>query len=411
MVSGEIFTAIDIGTSKIKTVIGTFTEDKKLRVLGVGISPSNGIRKGNVIDMDEFKNNVDFSLSEAERMTGEQISAVYLSLSGTNIEVVTNTGIVAVPHGEVSDDDINRALDMSQNGVDLMNKVVLKVIPESFMLDMNTRVNNPIGMSAKKLEVKSHIFSVSANILSNIKKGIYDVGVDILDVYPNVLAAPEAVLSKRQKELGVVCIDIGASTTDIAVYEEGSLIFASVVPIGGEHVTSDVALGARVAIDTAEKLKVEYGDLSLAKEEKARDEEIDLAKIAKNETATVSRKYLSEITRARYSEIFYYVNAELKKIGKDGMLPEGAVLTGGGAKMKGALDLAKEVLRLPASIGVPEDSDHISGTSIGDPVFAGIIGTIMLAQRYGIRGNAFKLNLSLGGFWGSVKNVFSKIIP
>ena len=382
MVSGEVFTAIDIGTAKIKTVIATFTEEKKLRVLGVGIAKSNGIRKGNIIDMDEFKKNIDDSLSEAERMTGEQVSAIYLSLSGTNIEVVTNNGIISVPHGEVSNEDVNRVLDMSQNGVDLMNKVVLKVIPESFTLDQESGVKNPVGMSAKKLEVRSHIFCISSNILSNIKKGIYDVGVDILDIYPNVLAAPESVLSKRQKELGVVCIDIGASTTDVAVYEEGSLIFASVIPIGGEHVTSDIALGARVSIDTAEKLKIEYGSVGFCKDEKAKDDEIDLAKISKNETTTISRKYLSEIIRARYSEIFYFVNNELKKIGKDGMLPEGAVITGGGAKARDMNELAKEVLRLPSMIGTPEDSDFISGTSIGDPIFAGIIGTLLLSQKY-----------------------------
>lgn len=181
--------------------------------------------------MDAFKKDIDDSLSEAERMTGEQVSAIYLSLSGTNIEVVTNNGIISVPHGEVSTEDVNRVLDMSQNGVDLMNKVVLKVIPQAFTLDMESGVKNPVGMSAKKLEVRSHIFCISSNILSNIKKGIYDVGVDILDIYPNVLSAPEAVLSKRQKELGVVCIDIGASTTDVAVFEEGSLIFAAVIPI------------------------------------------------------------------------------------------------------------------------------------------------------------------------------------
>ena len=411
MVSGEVFTAIDIGTAKIKTVIATFTEEKKLRVLGVGIAKSNGIRKGNIIDMDEFKKNIDDSLSEAERMTGEQVSAIYLSLSGTNIEVVTNNGIISVPHGEVSNEDVNRVLDMSQNGVDLMNKVVLKVIPESFTLDMESGVKNPVGMSAKKLEVRSHIFCISSNILSNIKKGIYDVGVDILDIYPNVLAAPEAVLSKRQKELGVVCIDIGASTTDVAVYEEGSLIFASVIPIGGEHVTSDIALGARVSIDTAEKLKIEYGSIGFCKDEKAKDDEIDLAKISKNETTTISRKYLSEIIRARYGEIFYYVNNELKKIGKDGMLPEGAVISGGGAKARDVNELAKEVLRLPSMIGTPEDSDFISGTSIGDPIFAGIIGTLLLSQKYKVTRSGFKLNLSFGGFFGSIKNALKKIMP
>lgn len=412
MVSGETFTAIDIGTSKIKTVIATFTEDKKLRALGVGIAKSNGIRKGNIIDMDEFKKNIDDSLAEAERMTGEQVSAIYLSLSGTNIDVITNTGIISVPHTEVSEDDVNRVLDMSQNGVDLMNKVVLKVIPESFTLDHESGVKNPIGMSAKKLEVRSHIFCVSSNILSNIKKGIYDVGVDILDIYPNILSAPEAVLSKRQKELGVVCIDIGASTTDIAVYEEWVLIFASVIPIGGEHVTSDIALGTRVSIDTAEKLKIEYGSIGFGKDEKkVKDEEIDLAKISKNETTTVSKKYLAEIIRARYSEILYFVNNELKKVGKDGMLPEGAVITGGGAKMKDLIDLSKEILRLPSIIGTPEDSDLISGTSIGDPIFAGIIGTLILSQRYGASHKGFRLNLSLGGFWGSIKNGLKKIMP
>lgn len=322
MVTGENFTAIDIGSSKIKTIIGTFTEDKKLRILGVGVASSGGIRKGNILDMDEFKKNVDTSLSEAEKMTGEQVGSVFVCVSGTSIESMVSSGIVAIPHTEVSEDDVNRALDMSQNGTELLNRTVLKVIPESFTLDNETGIKNPIGMAAKKLEVRSHIFSIGENVLGNIKKGIYDVGVDIADFYPNVITAPEAVLSRRQKELGVVVIDIGASTTDIAVYEEGSLIFATIIPIGGEHVTSDTAIGCRVSIDLAERLKVESGDIAFSKDEKAKDEEIQLSKLSKTETATISKKYLSEIVRARYAEIFYYVNNELKKIGRDGMLPE-----------------------------------------------------------------------------------------
>lgn len=361
--------------------------------------------------MDEFKRNVDTSLSEAEKMLGEQTGSVYLSLSGVTIESVVNTGIVAVPHSEVTEDDVNRALDMSQNGVDLVNRSVLKVIPESFTLDGTSGVKNPIGMAAKKLEVKSHIFSIAENVLGNIKKGIFDVGVDIADIYANVLSAPEAVLSRRQKELGVVCIDIGASTTDIAVFEEGTLIFASVIPLGGEHVTSDIALGLRISIDLAEKLKLEHGDVLFCKDEKAKDEEIDLSKYSKTETAVISKKYLSEIARARYSEIFYFINTELKRIGKDGMLPEGAVITGGGAKMRNLVELAKEILRLPSAIGVPEDSDHISGTSIGDPQYAGIVGTLLLSQKFSSGKSRLKLNISLGGFLHSVKKLFQKILP
>ena len=187
-----------------------------------------------------------------------------------------------------------------------------------------------------------------------------------------------------------MCIDIGSSTTDIAVYEEGSLIFASVIPLGGEHVTSDLALGLKISIDLAEKLKIEHGDVELCKIDTIKDEEIDLAKYSKTESTVVSKKYISEIARARYSEIFYYVNTELKRIGKDGMLPEGAVLAGGGAKMRGLVDLAKDVLRLPTIIGIPEDSDHISGTSIGDPQYAGIVGTLLLSQKYTPQSRPFK---------------------
>ena len=226
-------------------------------------------------------------------------------------------------HGtEVTEEDVNRALDMSQNGVDLQNKTVLKVVPESFILDGIAGVKSPVGLGAKKLEVRAHIITVSENILTNIRKGVLDVGVGVVDVFANILSSPEAVLSRRQKELGVVCIDIGASTTDVSVFEEGSLIYSTVVPLGGEHVTSDIALGLRISIDLAEKLKLEHSDVNFCKDDSQKDEDIDLTKYSKLETTTVSKKYLSEIVRARYSEILYFVNAELKKIGKDGMLPE-----------------------------------------------------------------------------------------
>ena len=411
MSSSPTFAAVDIGSFKIKTLIGSFTEDKKLRILGVGTSPSLWVRKGNILDMDEFRRNIDTAISEAEKMVGEHIDSVYLSLSGVTIESTVNSGVIAVPGGEITEDDVNRVLDLSQNGVDLVNRSILKVVPESFVLDGTSGVKNPIGMSAKKLEVRSHIITIGENVLWNVKKGIFDVGVDIIDVFANVLSSPEAVLSRRQKELGVVCIDIGSSTTDIAVYEEGSLIFASVIPLGGEHVTSDLALGLKISIDLAEKLKIEHGDVELCKIDTIKDEEIDLAKYSKTESTVVSKKYISEIARARYSEIFYYVNTELKRIGKDGMLPEGAVLAGGGAKMRGLVDLAKDVLRLPTIIGIPEDSDHISGTSIGDPQYAGIVGTLLLSQKYTPQSRPFKFWLSFGGFFQSLRNLISKILP
>jgi cell division protein FtsA len=412
MVSGEQFVAIDIGSSKIKTVIWEWNNEKKLRILGVGISESRGIRKWNILDMEEFKANLDTALGEAEKMTGEQVTHVCLGLSGVHIDITRKTGIVAIAGVEVSDEDVSRALDISQNGVDLMNRSVLKVIPESFGLDLESGIKNPIGMSGKKLEVRSHIISIGANILSNIKKWVYDVGVEIMDIYPNILAAGEATLSRRQKELGVVVLDIGSSATNVAVYEEGSLIFASVIHIGGEHVTSDLALGLRISIDTAERLKIEEGNLNFWEGMKSDyDEEIDLSRMSNIDTLTIGRKFMNEIIRARYEEIFHHVNMELKKVGRDGMLPEWAILTGGGAKMRWLVELAREYMRLPASVGIPENIDGISWTSMSDPIYSAVIGNLLLMQKYGTAKRPFKIHFSPWNLLASLKNFMKKMIP
>jgi cell division protein FtsA len=412
MVSGEQLVAIDIGSSRIKAMIGEWNDDKKLRILGVGIAESRGIRKGNILDMEEFKANLDIALGEAEKMTGEQVTHMCLGLSGIHIDILRKTGIVAVSGLEVREEDVNRALDMSQNGVDLVNRSILKLIPESFSLDLENGIKNPVGMNGKKLEVRSHIISMGANVLANIKKWVNDIGVEVIDTYPNILAVGEATLSRRQKELGAVVLDIGSSATNLAVYEEGSMIYAGVIPIGGEHVTSDLALGLRISIDTAEKLKLEYGDLGFGAGMSADyDEQIDLGHISGTDDITISRKFMNEIIRARYQEIFHHVNMELKKVGRDGMLPEWAILTGGAAKMCGLVDIAREYLRLPASIGVSNNIDGITGTSIADPIFSSVIGVLLLAQRYGTAKLPFKVHFSITSITNSLKNLFKKVMP
>ncbi|MBC7503858.1 cell division protein FtsA [Candidatus Gracilibacteria bacterium] len=412
MVSGEQFVAIDIGSNKIKAIIGEWNDRKELRILGVGVSDSQGIRKGNIHDMEAFKMNLDAALGEAEKMTGEQFSHVCLGLSGIHIDIAGRGAIVPVAGIEVTEDDVNRALDMSQNGLDTMNRTILKVVPESFGLDLESGIKNPVGMSGKKLEVRSHIVSIGSNVLANIKKGVLDVGVEIMDIYPNILAVGEATLTKRQKELGVVVVDMGSSSSNVAVYEEGALIYAGVLPIGGEHVTSDLALGLRISIDTAEQLKLNYGDLTVRDiKGKESDEEIDLAKLSNNETMNISRNFMNDIIRARYEEILHHIVMELKKVGRDGMLPEGIVITGGAAKMRGLVDLARTYMRLPASIGVPDAIDGVRGTSISDPIYSSVVGNLLLIQKYGTAKRPFKMNVSLSAGFASLKNIFKKIIP
>ena len=233
-----------------------------------------------------------------------------------------------------------------------------------------------------------------------------------MDIYPNILAVGEATLTKRQKELGVVVVDMGSSSSNVAVYEEGALIYAGVLPIGGEHVTSDLALGLRISIDTAEQLKLNYGDLTI-REGKAKDndEEIDLSKFSTSDTIGISRNFMNEIIRARYEEIFHHIVMELKKVGRDGMLPEGIGLTGGAAKMRGLGELARTYMRLPASIGLPDSVEGVRGTSVSDPIYSSVVGNLLLIQKYGTAKRPFKMTFSVTSVFGSLKNIFKKIIP
>ncbi|NDK09913.1 cell division protein FtsA [Candidatus Gracilibacteria bacterium] len=410
MASENIITSIDIGSSKIRTLVGSFAEEKSrdFHVLGVGVSNSHAIRKGNILDMEEFKSNLDNSLEEAEKMSGEQVTGVNISFNSSSFDVITSKGIIAVSGDEISQEDIDRVLDMARNGVDLPNREILKVVPEYFIVDLEEGVKNPIGMSARKLEVIAHIFSMNKNILGNIKKAVADVGIEIHDMYPNLLSAPEGVLTKRQKELGVVCIDMGASTTGITVYEEGSLKYSVVIPIGGDSVTNDIALGARTSIDVAEKLKIQHSQIGLD-EAGTKEKEIMMKDISSSEEGSITNIYLSQIVTARYEEIFFFISQELKRIGRDGMLPEGAILVGGSVKQQGIIEIAKKTLRLPVFIGLPVEKESLTETSISDPVFSGVVGSLILGNRYSYRRSP--LNLNISGFFSSIVKVFKKMLP
>ena len=410
MASENIITSIDIGTSKIRTIIGSFWEEKSrdFHVLWVGVTNSYAIRKWNILDMEEFKSNLDNSLEEAEKMSWEQVTWVNLSFNSSSFEVVTSKGIIAISGEEINQDDIDRVLDMARNGIDLPNREILKVVPEYFVVDAEEGVKNPLWMSARKLEVIANIFSMNNNVLGNIRKAVADVGIEIYDIYPNLLASPEGVLSKRQKELGVVCIDVWASTTWVTVYEEWVLRFSNVIPIWWDSVTNDIALGARTSIDVAEKLKLNYSEVELDPLT-AKEFEINLHEIAQNEEGEISNIYLSQIVTARYEEIFYFVSQELKKIGRDGMLPEWAILVWWWVKGQWVIDLAKRVLRLPVFIGTPVEKEALSDTSISDPVFAGVIGSLILGNKYNY--GRTPLNINLSGLWSSIIKVLKKILP
>ncbi len=377
MPKDEIIVGLDLGSNVIRVAIGQKTvKEDRLQIIGVGEAPSDGVRKGVVVDIEDAVGSLSKALEAAERMTGMPVENAYVAIGSSEISSEISKGVVAVSKadGEITPDDVARSIDAAQAVAVPGNQEILHIIPRSFTVDNHEGVKDPVGMNGIRLEVAAHIIKGAATQVKNVTKVIYRAGVDINDFVLAPLAAASAVLSKRQRELGVVLIDIGGGTTDIAVFEEGDLLHTNILPIGGEHITRDINLGLRTSVDVAEKVKKEYG--YAVPQEIESEAKIDLAKIDPNEEEVISRRMVAKIINARLKEIFEMVDAELKKIGKDGQLPAGAVITGGTAKLPGIIDVAKDALHLPVQIGFPHDYAQAID-KLDDPSFATVVGLVV----------------------------------
>lgn len=400
----RILASLDIGSAKIRTVVAVVdggVEQRVPNVIGVGISPSMGIRKGHVIDVEELIHNIISSLEDAERMAGVPIHHVFAGMSGSHIESFDSRGVIAVSGAEIVVDDVARVLEAAQAVSIPPNRRILHIEPKSYAVDEQRGIKNPVGMTGIRLEVEAHIVTGHIQHVRNIEKCVDQAGVDIDALVPATIAAPEAVLSKRQKELGVVVVDIGAGCTSTTVFEEGTILHSVSLPVGGESVTNDIAIGLRTSVDTAEKVKIEFG--SVLPEEVNDREMIDLSSVSKVDTQTVSKRYTAEIMQARYYEIFSLVRDELHHIGRAGMLPAGVVLTGAAVKAPGVLDLARDVLGLPVQMGFPVDIGGVI-EKIDDPAYATALGTLVWGMREGEHFSKFsslqvKRALSQVGTW------------
>lgn len=410
MAKEQIIASLDVGSSKIRVVVALLQDNKKVpNILGVGVSPSTGMRKGNIIDVDETISNISAALEDAERMSGAPIHHVFVGISGSHVESFDSKGVIAISHAgsEIIEDDINRVLEAAQAVSMPSNRRILRIIPKSFSIDDQRGIKNPVGMIGVRLEVDAHIITGQATIIKNLEKAVHQSGVDIDDLIPSSLAAAEAVLSRRQKELGVLVVDVGSGSTSIAIFEEGATLHTASLPVGGESVTNDVAIGLRTSIDTAEKIKIEYGNTT--PEEVNERETIDLSLISKIDNQKVSKKHLAEIIQARYHEIFVMVKDELRAIGRDGMLPAGAILTGAAVKMPGCLDLARDVLGLPVQIGFPTEIEGVVD-KIDDPAYATAIGLVSWGSKY--EGTSYKVGtFDFKKILGTAKGWFKNLLP
>lgn len=392
MANGKMITGIDIGSSKIRVVVGsTNTETKALHIMGVGVTDSQGIRRGMISDLDQAVSDISAALDDAERMAGEPIHRAFVSSSGSHIETYDSRGVIAIngSNAEITQDDVDRVLEAAKAVSLPANREILRIIPKSFAVDSQRNIKYPVGMTGIRLEVEAHIITGQSAAIKNLEKCMYQSGIDTQEIVPSVLACAESVLDRKQRDLGVVLVEVGASSSNIAVFEEGSVIYSAVLPVGGAHVTNDLAIGLRCAIDTAEKVKIEYGTCIVSDVNER--EEIDLGQISKTDSHAVSKVQVAKIMEARYHEIFLMVRDELAKIGREGMLPAGVVLVGGAVKAPGVVDLAREVMQLPVQVGFPREVEGIVDR-IDDPNFACPVGLMHFGNRYGAAGGFVDLS-------------------
>lgn len=414
MAQQHYLVGLDIGSSFVRVVVGKVDEESRIpSIIGVGETPSLGIRKGVIVDIDEAVSTISSALEKVERMTGLTIDHATVAIGGSHISSIESHGVIAVSRadGEITENDIIRVIDASQAISIPQNREIIHVIPKNFLVDGQSGIKDPLGMTGIRLEVDTVIVQAASPFLKNLNKTIQQAGLQIDDLVLAPLAASQSVLTKRQKELGVAVVDMGGGTTGVVVFEEGQLLHTAIVPVGSNHITNDVAIGLRTSIETAERVKQEYAH-ALPKEI-GRNEEIDLGMIDPSEEERVSRHHLAEIAEARLEEIFDLVNAELKKINRDGQLPAGVVFTGAGAKMPGILELAKKQLRLPVQLGFPANVTTVIDR-VEDPAYATAVGLILWANEY-LSGaktqSGFGKNILEHESLDKVKKIFKKFLP
>lgn len=426
MARDKVVCGIDVGSSKIATLIASISEDDKINLIGVSATTAKGVRKNQVVDIEEAVEAITQSVEAAERMAGYSISSAYVSLGGPQIESINQHAVVAVarPEGEITEGDILRVNDAARAIALPSSREILHVIPRTFTVDGQEGIKDPIGMTGVRLETETHIITGATTSMKNLVKCVSEVGIDVSELVFSGIASSLAVLTDTEKELGVVLVDIGGETTDVVIFVDGSIAYSSVVPIGARHITADMAVGLRVSLESAEKIKLSLGKLSKApataeektESKKKEDELLDIKSLGISEDVQkISRKGVVEgIIRPRIQEIFKYVGKEIKKSGFATQIPSGLVLCGGGALTVGMLDQARYVLGYPARIGQIEGL-HGLIDEIDSPSFASAAGLILYGtgqpRQADLRIPVLSKNLPLKGMIQKGIDIVKSFLP
>lgn len=346
----NIIVGLDIGTTKICTIVGEKTREG-VEIIGIGTHPSRGLRKGVVVNIESTVESIRKAVEEAELMAGCEINRVYCGIAGGHIRAFNSHGVIAIKNREINQADIDRVIEAAQAVVIPPDREVIHVIPQEYIVDDQEGIQEPLGMIGIRLEVKVHIVTAAVTSAQNIVKCANKAGLDVADIALQQIASSEAVLNPDEKEIGVVLVDIGGGTTDIALYHGGTIKYTTVISLGGNQVTGDISVGLRTTANEAEKLKREHGCAMTAMV--SRDDVMEVQSVGGNTSKTVSRYMLCEIIEPRIEEIFQLVKREIMKSGYENLVSSGIVLTGGSAAMEGITELAEQVFNLPVRRGLP----------------------------------------------------------
>jgi len=403
MARRNIVVGLDIGTTKTVVLVGEATEGAGVELIGVGEAPSQGMRRGSIVNLEETVRAVDLALERAEHFSGAQITGAFVGVAGPTIGSFNNRGVAAVRREdrEILEEDVKRAMNNARCIAIPEECSIIHILPRQFIVDGNEGIHDPVGMTGTRLEVEVHIVTGAYTFLQNVVKSVQRAGIKVQGLVLNPLGAAEAVLYPAEKELGALLVDIGGGTTDLALYAGGSLWFTSVLPVGGDHITSDLAVGLRTTHGEAERIKIEYG--TVCKDDGAANESVEVASLGWGKRSRVPRAQIAEIIIPRVQEILDMVRQEVERSGYRGVLPGGAVFTGGGALLKGFLDMAQAELGLPVRLGRPV---YLKGLAdmVNSPGFAAAAGVLLYAARNFKEEMASRGDPLLGGLWGRIKS-------
>lgn len=388
---------IDVGTSRVRVAVGQRNSEGNYSIVGVGESPISGMRKGSVVDLVEPARAIDSALAQAERMSGLEIDQANFSVNGATILSTNATGMVAIASGEVTEEDLNRLEDVARVGKVPANRTILSVVPHDYILDGQSDIKDPLGMTGSRLEIIASVVSVLSPQTQNLTKIAEMIQVTLSSMTPSVVAAAEAVLSEAEKENGVLVIDLGYGTTSMAIYEEGDLKFVAVLPVGANNLTNDLAIGLQTTPEVSELVKLNYADAA----ELDRDKQVSLKHNKKNYEFNLN--IVDEVVNARLEEIFDSVISQLKKSGYLGKLPNGVVLVGGGANLKNIESFAKSKLSLAARVATPQGLKGVAD-KVEKPEYAAAVGLMMLNNLNSL-GSASSAKVG-GGLLSKIFGVF-----